>query len=166
MKTAFEPSHWLTFGTVTAEASATLCGLLFIAVSLNLKRILEFPNLPARAGQTLVMLASPLLVGVLLVVPNQGRRWLGWELIAAGLVLAIGQVTIDAKGGRSGFETTMSWLGTRAVPSVVPALCFVLAGATLVTRAGLGLYWVVPGILVSIICGLVNTWVLLIEIQR
>jgi hypothetical protein len=33
---------------------ATLAGLLFVAVSINLQRILSFKNLPARAAQTLI----------------------------------------------------------------------------------------------------------------
>jgi hypothetical protein len=35
-------------------AAATLAGRLFVAVSINLQRILSFKNLPARAAQTLI----------------------------------------------------------------------------------------------------------------
>ena len=48
-----------------------LAGLLFVAVSINLKRILEFPSLPARAGQTLMLFVMPLITGLFLVVPGQ-----------------------------------------------------------------------------------------------
>jgi hypothetical protein len=33
-------------------------------------------------------------------------------------------------------------------------------------RAGGGLYWVVPAVLAAIVFGLINAWVLLIEILR
>ena len=42
----------------------------------------------------------------------------------------------------------------------------VVAGATLLAQAGGGLYWLVPGVLAAIVAGLVNVWVLLVEILR
>jgi hypothetical protein len=39
---------WTGFGGAAATAAAALAGLLFIAVSINLQRILEYPT--ARAG--------------------------------------------------------------------------------------------------------------------
>ena len=56
-----------------AATAATLAGLLFVAVSINLKRILEFPSLPARAGQTLMLFVMPLITGLFLVVPASRR---------------------------------------------------------------------------------------------
>jgi hypothetical protein len=41
-----------------------------------------------------------------------------------------------------------------------------IAGATLLAQAGGGLYWLVPSVLAAIIFGLVNAWVLLVEILR
>jgi hypothetical protein len=42
----------------------------------------------------------------------------------------------------------------------------VLAGATLLARGGGGLYWLVPSVLAAIAFGLINAWVLLVEILR
>lgn len=41
-----------------------------------------------------------------------------------------------------------------------------LAGATLLAQAGGGLYWLVPSVISAIVFGLVNAWVLLVEILR
>ncbi len=51
-------------------------------------------------------------------------------------------------------------------PAVVSCGCLVIAGATLAAQAGGGLYWLVPSVLAAIIFGLVNVWVLLVEILR
>src|ERR1700729_2463722 len=59
--TAYAAAGWTNFGLAAAGTAATLAGLLFVAVSINLKQILEFPNLPARAGQTLILFATPLI---------------------------------------------------------------------------------------------------------
>jgi len=44
--------------------------------------------------------------------------------------------------------------------------CLALAGATLIAAAGGGLYWLVPSVLAALIFGLINVWVLLVEILR
>jgi hypothetical protein len=38
------------------------------------------------------------------------------------------------------------------------------AGSTLLAQAGGGLYWLLPSVLTPIISGLVNAWILLLEI--
>jgi hypothetical protein len=76
MTTDYVPGDWAGFGTATAASAATLAGLLFVAVSLNLKRILEFPSLPARAGQTLLLFVTPLLSGLFwLSLASQLAPW-------------------------------------------------------------------------------------------
>ncbi len=53
---AYEPAEWADFGVAVAGAAAALAGLLFVAVSLNLRDILALPQLPARAALTLGLL--------------------------------------------------------------------------------------------------------------
>jgi len=54
----------------------------------------------------------------------------------------------------------------RVSPAVVSCGCLVVAGGTLLAQAGGGLYWLVPSVLAALVFGLVNTWVLLVEILR
>jgi hypothetical protein len=42
----------------------------------------------------------------------------------------------------------------------------IVAGVSEVAGAGGGLYWLVPATVLAILAGLVNTWVLLVEIMR
>jgi hypothetical protein len=44
--------------------------------------------------------------------------------------------------------------------------CLILAAVTLLAQAGGGLYWLVPSVLAAITFGLINAWVLLVEILR
>jgi hypothetical protein len=164
--TAYTASAWTDLGATAAATAATLAGLLFVAVSINLRNILQYPNLPARAGMTLITFATPLVTGVLLVVPGQSRVALGCELLATGIAIEALQLRIHLGAERSPEETSLTWAVGRVLPGVASCGCLVIAGITLLAQAGGGLYWVVPSVLSAIVFGLVNVWVLLVEILR
>jgi hypothetical protein len=42
--TAYDPSEWADFFVASAGASAALTGLVFVAVSINIDRILRLPR--------------------------------------------------------------------------------------------------------------------------
>ena len=164
--TAYAADRWTDFGVGVAGASAALAGLVFVAVSINLSEILKHRNLPGRAGLTLILFVTPLIAGILLLVPGEPDAALGWELLAAGVVIGGSQLVINQRAGRSEKETQWTWLISRLTPVVTSCGCLVLAGATLLARAGGGLYWLVPSVLIALVFGLVNAWVLLVEILR
>jgi modulator of FtsH protease len=164
--TGYDAAAWSDFGVAVAGAAAALSGLLFVAVSINIQRILSFASLPERAAQTLIMLVVPLLVALLLIIPGQPRGVLAGELIATGMVGGAGLWRLGGPSTRAAQEGRGRWLATRALPSAAIAIMLVLAGVTLVADAGGGLYWVAPVVLVAFISGLSNAWVLLVEILR
>ena len=166
MTPAYAAPAWAALATAVAAATATLTGLLFVAVSINLQRILQYPNLPGRAAQTLVMFSLPLVFSIFLLVPGQPVAVLAGELIGTGTLVAVGLLVIDARAGRSVHETRYSWLLSRIFPAIMSCVCVVVAGGTLLAQAGGGLYWLLPAAMVAIVAGLANTWVLLIEILR
>jgi hypothetical protein len=166
MSTAYTASSWTEFGATVATAAAALAGLLFIAVSINLRQILAVPSLPSRAAQTLILFATPLVGALVLIVPGQARNALGIELLANGLVVGGVQVYLDLTAERSDEDTLWRRVVGRVFPAVASCACMVVAGATLIGQAGGGLYWLVPSVLVALIFGLVNVWVLLVEILR
>jgi hypothetical protein len=164
--TAYSAADWTGFAATAATAAATLAGLLFIAVSINLQRILQYPNLPGRAAETLIFFAFPLIVTLLVIVPGQPRPVLAWELVAAGLLIGAAALLIDLKSGQSSEESRAGRLATRITPILVSFGGVTVAGITLLAGGGGGLYWLVPGVLGALIGGLGNTWVLLVEILR
>ena len=166
MTPAYAAPAWTGFATAVAAAAATLTGLLFVAVSINLQRLLQYPNLPGRAAQTLVMFSLPLVFSIFVLVPGQPAAVLAGELTGTGILVAAGLLVIDARAGRSVHETRYSWLLSRIFPAITSCVCVVVAGGTLLALAGGGLYWLLPAALVAIVAGLANTWVLLIEILR
>jgi hypothetical protein len=163
---AYSAAAWQSLAVAVATAAATLAGLLFVAMSINLQRILQYESLPARAAQTLILFATPLIAGILLLVPGQPRGVLGTELLGSGVLIGGMQLVIEIRTPRTEYETTRTWLLGRACPPILTCGCLTAAGASLLALAGGGLYWLVPSVLAAIVFGLVNTWVLLVEILR
>jgi hypothetical protein len=155
---------WNDFFMAEAGAAAALAGLLFVAVSINLKRILKFPHLPARAVEALVALVSVLAVSTWALVPGQPPMAYGLEIGGTGLAVWIAQTATLW----TTFESSRKYprLGLRVAMCQLSAIPFVVAGLLLCLGRPGALYWTVPGTLFSFACGLYDTWVLLVEIQR
>jgi hypothetical protein len=166
MNAAYSAAGWGVFGGASAAAAAALVGFLFIAVSINLRQILDSPNLPGRAALTLILLATPLIAALLLLIPGQARVALGVELLLAGLGIGTVQVVIDTRTVLSEHETKVTWLVGRIGPAVISNACLAIAGGTLIGQVAGGLYWLVASVLSAFIFGLLDIWVLLVEILR
>ena len=162
---AYATAGWETFFAAEVSAAAALTGLLFVAVSINLTRILAFPQLPGRAAETLLMLVGVLVVSTLSLVPGQSRVALGAEILTVGLCVWAVPVVMQLRLGHVP-GAPRRWMTTRVVTHQLGSLPTLAAGVSLLAGAGGGLYWLLPGILLSIGGSILNAWVLLIEIQR
>jgi hypothetical protein len=162
---AYEAAEWSDLFVASAGASAALTGLLFVAVSINIERILGFEGLPERAVQTLALLLGVVVVSVVGLIPGQTRTVLGVELLAVGLVVTafIGR---QLRTTRPTPEEPAGRLIVRLVLMAAGTLPFVLGGASLWAEAGGGLYWVAAGIIFALVGSIANAWVLLVEILR
>ncbi len=163
---AYNVDGWSDFCVAIVGAFAALSGLLFVAISINVERIISYAGLPSRAGQTLVVLAAPLLVAALVLVPGQPQTALGTELTVLGVALTAMLMVVNRPSTRPNHDSVLHWIVTRIAISMLTALPIVVAGASLLIGAGGGLYWIVPSVVVAFIGGLANAWVLLVEILR
>jgi hypothetical protein len=155
---------WDNFFVAEAGAAAALAGLLFVAISINLTRILQYQQLPARAVEALFSLLSVLVVSTFSLVPGQSAFAYGVEFSAIGLVVWVIQ-TIALVKTRKGAHPR-SRTPQRMLINQLPPVPFVIAGILLLAGHPRGVYWVVPGTLLSFASGVFGAWVLLIEIQR
>jgi modulator of FtsH protease len=155
---------WNNFFVAQLGAAAALTGLLFVAVSINLTRILQFPHLPGRAAESLMDLVSVLIVSSFALVPRQAPASYGIEFAATGVfVWAIH--TLALVRSRK-FEREYVKFSTRFLVNQLPPLPYVVAGVLLIVHRDSGVYWIVPGILLSFAARIFGAWVLLVEIQR
>jgi hypothetical protein len=160
----YAQADWHDFFVSAVGASAALLGLLFVAISINLKQILEHPQLPGKAAGTLGMLLSVLVVCSFGLAPGQQNRTLGVEIVATGAVVAT--QAIWASVGKRSTGDPLSWtLGNLAI-LLLPPLAFLGGGCSLIAGSGGGLYWILAGTLLSFVGSSVNAWVFLVEILR
>ncbi len=88
---------------------------------------------------------------------------IGQAILAAGVVVLVVRNVPRWKQER---EDPLSWRLTHFSPAALTALlALVGAVATMTTSAG-GLYWLAAAMTVATASGLINSWVLLVEIRR
>lgn len=159
-------AEWTTFLAVQAGAAATLTGLVFVAVSINLARIVDFPGLPERAGESILQFLEVFFTSAAALIPGQSIAMLGREILAIGIICWGMQVRGLIQYLRARYGHPWSWFVHRAILSQLATIPFCIAGAALLLDAPNALYWLVPGFAFSFAAGMISAWVLLIEILR
>lgn len=157
-------SPWNNFFAAEISAAATLTGLIFVAVSINLSKILGFRGLAARAAEALALLVGVLLAGTFGLVPDQSERALGAELLAVGLTLWLMTTAMHIAQVRR--KHPWRWLAYRMILSQCATLSFCVAGFELFENQPNGAYWLIPACIFSFLASLITAWVLLVEILR
>jgi hypothetical protein len=163
---AYDVHAWAEFGVAAAGAAAVLAGLVFVAVSINLDKVVEVRGLAGRGGESIVMFVGALIASLLLLVPGQSNTALGVELAVGGGILALGLVLIAWPGIKLQSHQPMSWRITRIVAALATSVPIFLAGVSLLAEWGGGLYWLLAAVAFAFLAGIGNAWVLLVEVVR
>jgi hypothetical protein len=157
---------WDNFFVAEVGASAALAGLLFVGISINMSKILAYASLPNMAMRALILLVSILIAASILLIPGQAAEWLGAELAGLGVAVfaftswaSMTSLRRSAAEYRSGAAfMTATVMGT--------TLLYPLAGVVILLVGLIGVYLLVPAILLSFAIAIFDSWVLLVEINR
>ena len=163
--TAYEPSEWSDFFVASAGASAALAGLVFVAVSINVERILQFRGLPERALATVLLLLSVVLVTLICLIPGQSREALAAELFVVSLLFAA-QILRLTSQARADHDRSLVHAASHWLLAALGTIPFVVGAVTLFVEGGGGLYWIAAGVILATAGAVANAWVLLVEILR
>ncbi len=161
--TLYDATQWHELFVASAGAAAALAGLVFVAVSINVERIIAVRGLPERALQTILLLLAAVVVSIVGLVP-QTTTWLAAEILVTGASLGVG----IAITGRRAFDTggNRTWLASRLAAVLPGSVYYLIGGVSLLAGWGGGLAWVTLGLIGGMVGAVVNAWILLVEIRR
>ncbi len=103
-------SQWQTLFEVQASAAATLTGLVFVAASINLSRIIGVPGLPSRVSESLFQFLQVFFICTAGLVPRQPVAAFAAEILAVALLSWGFQVAGHIRYGRSRSGHPRRWL--------------------------------------------------------
>lgn len=163
---------WHDFFLAQAGAAGVLIGLVFVGVSINLEKILSTSGfgLPGRAAEAMILLGAVLTASFLMLVPGQNLVLAGLEVLVIGVVvwgwvLAIQLVQLRNWQAMQSIDLRLPFV-LRVVLGQLATLPFLVAGIFMLGGGTTGLYWLVVGMIFSVLVALFGAWVLLIEINR
>lgn len=166
MAVAYDPEQWHDLFVAMAGATAALAGLLFVAVSINVERILKYEGLPERGLETLAMLLTALVVCVAGLVPGQSHTALGIELLVIALALLAIMAKLPIAALPDGIEVPSNYVVSRQVVRLSGAILLAIGALAVLFAVLGGLYWVAAAIVILTLGAVGNAWVLLVEILR
>jgi hypothetical protein len=160
-------SGWADFLVASAGATGALAGLVFVALSINLAKILMLPGVAERAGETIILLASGLVGSLAALIPHETKAQLGIWLVLLWLPTWLVPTLLQIRdfAHRRYYRAYQAVL--RFVLFQAATLPLGLAGLSLNGMlGGGGLHWFALSLIVSLMVALYNAWVLLVEIIR
>jgi modulator of FtsH protease len=159
-------AEWQGFFTAELGALAALTGLVVVAISINLSRILAFAQLPGRAGESLTLLVGPLVVASVALIPGQPALALGLEVLTIGLATTGFPLVNQARTWRNARGVSDAQKVERVIVNLASSAPFVVGGLAIAFSFDGALYWLAGAIIVSLVAGVWNSWILLVEILR
>ena len=157
---------WENFFLGQLGASAALTGLVFVGISINLKKIMESSFLPNHALEAVVAFVSTLFIAFLMLIPQQSFLTYGIEVLFVGLLNWILVTYFHMDTLRKVPTTYRRDIVRIFVIYQMAALSFVAAGIIFLIWGANGFYWIVAASLLSYLAAFIDTWLLVVEINR
>jgi len=159
-------ADWSNFLIAVASAAAALTGLIFVAISINLTKILQLPGVSIRASEALIILLGILLISIVALAPNQPPWALATEILAIGAVSWIKITQGQIRSLSLGLRVPVWLFAMRVSLFQLALLPIILTGLSLAFGWRNAMFWLIPGCVFSFVVGVHSAWVILIEILR
>jgi hypothetical protein len=163
MSAAYDPVKWQVFFGAVVAAAASLLGLLFVAASVRIAVVTDSPRHRGRAREALGQLLVLVVLGVLVLIPEQSRRALGVEILAYGTVVVVTTLFLQSNTlRRLPSEQRLTWF-MRDLVYDLGVIAILIGGLGLLLHALGGLYWFVITTVIFFVWSSLQAWWLLVE---
>jgi hypothetical protein len=162
--------EWQIFYATIATAAATLVGLLFVAMSLNVRMFTGNKNIGLKklAILTLTNFLYIIIFALIFLIPRQGPIGLGLPLMCngfVGLMSTIFHLRTLLSNIPQGISRNNTFV--RAAMTLVAYLVLIIVSFLVMVRASTAsLYWLVAPMILLLISASRNTWSLLISVRE
>jgi modulator of FtsH protease len=153
LEAANDPGAWQNFYLMLGGANAALTGLVFVALSIHLKEVLEHPTLRPRAVITLAVLTTQIVIAAIVLIP-QATQLIGLEIFGVNATF----LAIDVRQVRS-FSLSTARLVSLAIRAI-----YISSAITLMLGIGGGFYLLALAVIVTLGRTMINAWALLTAI--
>jgi hypothetical protein len=157
---------WHDLFIAVAGAAGALLGLIFVAISISVDKILERQHMSQLTFQPISLLLGILFISIFVLIPQQSATILGIEILLSAIVLWWFNMRSDLAVYRQLEPEKKKYYHRNIVFSQLTILPFLAAGILEITTGNIGLYLTVPGIMFSFIKATLNSWGILVELNR
>jgi hypothetical protein len=154
MPSSNDPAAWQNFFLMMGTANATITGLLFVALSIHLREVLEHPRLKPRAVIALVVLTTQIVISAIVLVP-QARELMGLEILVLNGVF----LYLDL---RNRVQTTIN---QAALLSLAIRLAYGFSAISLIVGVGGGFYVLALVLVLTLGRTMASCWALLTALE-
>ncbi len=159
-------ASWQAFFAAQLGAGAPLLGLVFVGLSMNLARIIADQVLPRRALIALILLMQQVIVSSIALIPDQGPRAVGIEILAVAATVWVATLWISLPVLRPAATIHRAHSLPTFLLLQAALLPYLAGGAMLLAGMPQALHLVALGMMLSFVKAGIEAWVLLVEINR
>lgn len=162
---AYDAAAWHDFFVTAGTAAAALTGLLFVALSIQLDRVLGHPEHRFRARGNFFGLTVVMVMALVVLMPSLSPGWLGVGLIVPNLTAA----AVNAWHTRRVLPTFFTGsiiFPLRVAFSYVLILMGVIGGISVIWGVGGGLLWPAIEAIGMLLIALLGAWSLLVGVAQ
>jgi len=150
----YDPAAWQDFYVMMGGANAALTGLVFVALSIHLKEVLEHPLLRPRAVLSITVLATQIVIAAIVLTP-QSSTLMGVEIF----ILNASFLAVDLRHRRA-FA-----INRAALTSLAIRLLYIYAAVSLFLEVGGGFYVLAFVVVVTVARTMASCWALLTALE-
>jgi hypothetical protein len=149
-----DPAAWQNFYLMMGTANAAITGLVFVALSIHLREVLEHPILKPRAVLALVVLTTQIVIAAIVLTP-QSRELMGVEILVLNGIFLV--LNLRNRVGLT--------INRNALFSLAIRLAYGYAAISLIVGVGGGFYVLSLVLVLTLARTMASCWALLTALE-